>query len=85
MSDDDPGGPVEQSLRTNQPVEEMFGHVSVHSTERIVQQVELSLSVGSPGQRQPLFLASTQVEAALSDLSLVSRGQKLKVRAEGTG
>ena len=60
-------------------------NISSELPERIVQQDNVSLVVGSPGQAQSLLLAATEVEAALSDLRLVARGENLQVRGEGTG
>ena len=33
-------------------------HLSVHSTERVVQQDELGISISSPGQGHTLLLSS---------------------------
>ena len=60
-------------------------NISSKLPERIVQQDNVSLVVGSPGQAQSLLLAATEVEAALSDLRLVARGENLQVRGEGAG
>ena len=60
-------------------------NISSELPERIVQQDNVSLVVGSPGQAQSLLLAATEVEAALSDLRLVARGENLQVRGEGAG
>ena len=53
--------------------------------KRIIQEDNVRLAVGSPGQTQPLLLAAAQVEAALSYLRLVSGGEDLQVGGQGAG
>lgn len=44
----------------------MFGHMGVHSRQRVVQQVNVGVAVQSSGQAHPLPLATGEVDA-LSD------------------
>ena len=50
-------------------VKQLPAYVNVHRTQRIVQQVDVSITVQCPGQADALLLTSTQVDATLTDLT----------------
>ena len=53
----------ENSFFADTRVEDMFAHMRVHRTERVVQEVNVSRPVHSPSQAHTLLLATTQVDA----------------------
>ena len=53
--------------------------------ERVVQQYDVGLVVGGPGEADPLLLAAAEVDAVLPDLGLVAAGEDLQVGVEGAG
>jgi hypothetical protein len=59
----------ENSMWPNDPVEEVFAHMHIHSRERVIQQVDISVLIHGPGQADSLLLTTTQVDA------LVGRGK----------
>jgi hypothetical protein len=52
---------VQQAIRPNDVVKNVLPYMRVHSTERVVQQVHVSVVVGCSGQTDPLFLAAAQI------------------------
>lgn len=58
---------LQHSLGTDEVVEDVFGHVGVHSRQRVVQQVNISVAVQSSGQAHPLSLTTGEVDALSDD------------------
>ena len=44
----------------------MFSDVGVNSTERVIQEVDITVLIHSPGKTHSLLLSSTQVDALLN-------------------
>ena len=53
----------ENSMWPNDPVEEVLAHMHIHSRERVVQQVDVSVLIHGPGQAHSLLLTTAQVDA----------------------
>lgn len=66
MSDEDDGLMAE--LLLDGVVEDVVAHVGIQCTERVVQDVDGSVTVQGTRQADPLALPATQVGATLSDL-----------------
>ena len=52
----------EKALRTYDMSEDVLSHMSIHCTEWIIQDVDISVLVYRSGQTDSLFLSSTQVD-----------------------
>ncbi len=46
-------------------VEDVFPHMRVHSTERVIHEVHVSILIHGSGDRDPLFLSTTQIDTLL--------------------
>mmetsp|Transcript_4064 Transcript_4064/g.8813 ORF Transcript_4064/g.8813 Transcript_4064/m.8813 type:complete len:286 (-) Transcript_4064:1234-2091(-) len=64
-------------------VEDVQRSMLVHSTERVVQQHDVSGVVGGPRQANTLPLTTRQVDATQPTLALVTQGQDLQVKLKG--
>ena len=53
---------LEHSLRSDDLLKDVFSHVGVHSTQRVIQQVDVRLLVDRPGKTHSLLLTPTQVD-----------------------
>ena len=51
----------EKALGPDDLLEEVLAHMGIHSGQGVVQEVDVWAAVGSPGQADPLLLASRQV------------------------
>ena len=49
-------------LRSDDLVKDVFPDLRVYCTERVVQQIDVSLLEDRPGQTHPLLLTTTQVD-----------------------
>lgn len=54
---------LQHSLWTDEVVKDVFGHVGVHGGQRVVQQIDVSVTVQSSGQTHPLSLPTREVDA----------------------
>lgn len=54
---------LQHTLWTNQVVKDVFGNVGIHSGQWVVQQVDISVTVQSSSQTDPLSLATRQIDA----------------------
>lgn len=74
MSDEEYGLPFGQT--SDGSVENVSGHTSVHSAERIVQQQNGAIAVERTSQAHSLTLTATQVCPPLSNLRRRKKNQK---------
>lgn len=56
----------------DQVVKDVFGHVGVHRGQRIIQQIDISITVQSSSQAHPLSLTTRQIDA-LQDKNQIKR------------
>ena len=56
----------------------MTADMNIHSTEGVIHDVEISIAVNCSGQGNALFLATTQVDALLTNLSVHASRQHLQ-------
>lgn len=49
---------LQHTLWPNEVVKYVFGHVSIHGRQRVIQEVNFSITVQSPSQTHPLPLPS---------------------------
>ncbi len=61
------------------PVKDVSAHSSVHGTQRVVQQIDVSVSIHSPCQTNASLLTSTETGAPLPHHCLISLWQYLQV------
>ena len=54
---------LEESLRSDDALKQVFSYVGVDGAERVVQQVDVPVLVDSARQGHPLLLTSGQVDA----------------------
>lgn len=66
MGDEDDGLPLQSFQQT--AVEDVSAHVDVHGRQRVVQQVDVCVTVDCSRQTDPLLLASRQVDASFTYL-----------------
>jgi len=52
----------------------MLSHVGIDSTEGIIQQIDIGISIHGSGQAYTSFLTSGQVDASLAYLGVMSGG-----------
>lgn len=50
------------SFRANDILKDVFAHMRVHSTQRVIQQVDVCIMIHCPSQAYTLLLPSTQVD-----------------------
>lgn len=72
VSDEDDG--LATQLLLNGIVENVVSHMGVQSTQRVVQDVDVSVTVQSAGQTYPLALTATQISPSFTNL----QGSKVK-------
>ena len=53
---------LQRPLWTDEVVKDVFGNMGVHSGQRVVQQVDISVTVQGSGQAHPLSLATGEVD-----------------------
>lgn len=63
---------------------DVLANMGIDSWKWIIEQVEVSIVVDSSCQADPLFLTSRQVDALLTNLSLVSSSEDVQIRFQGT-
>lgn len=44
------------------------GHFDIHRRQRVIQKIDFSVAIKSPGQIQTLFLTTTQISSPFTDL-----------------
>lgn len=66
-------------------MEDVIGHVGVEGAERVVQDVNVPVTVEGTGQADSLALPAAQVGATFTNLCEVSVGQQGKVWSETAG
>ena len=76
------GLPVKESSTANDPIEDVASNVDVYGRKWIVQQVNVGVLVDGSCQRQPLLLASGQVDPFFADLGVRSGRQGFEVRTK---
>ena len=54
---------LEYPLWAKNFIEDVFSHMGVNSTERVIQEVDVTVLIHSPCQTHSLLLSSTQVDA----------------------
>ena len=54
---------LQHSLWSNDFVKYVLSDMGVNSTERVIQEVDVTVLIHSPGQTHSLLLTSTQVDA----------------------
>lgn len=79
---EDSGGPAfcENSLRSENMFEQVLPDVNVDSRQRVVHNVELSVTIDGACDRHSLLLPTRQVDSTFSDFSRVAARQNLEVR-----
>ena len=65
----------------NASLEDILGHVSVQSGERVVQNGELGVRVDGASDRRSLFLPAAQRDTLFADGGIVAVREKIDVRA----
>jgi hypothetical protein len=50
----------------------------IHCTERIIEQIDVSILIQSAGYLDPLLLAATKIDATLANDCLVTKRQDLQ-------
>lgn len=67
------------------PVQQMVGHVCIHSGQRVVEEIQFLFLVDGTGKGYPGPLSPAEGYTLLSDLCLVSSRQDAEVIIQGTG
>lgn len=57
---------LQQALWSDDLLEDVLPHVGVHSRERVVQQVVITVTVDRPSQAHTLLLATRQVNTLMN-------------------
>lgn len=60
-------------------VEDILTHIGIKSTEAVIDQVDVSVCVKSPSDRNTLLLPSREVDSLLPDLSLIPSRENLQI------
>ena len=60
---------------SNAEREEFLGNVRIHCTQRVVEEVDVSIAIARSGQGDPGLLSSWDVDSSFSDLSVESAGE----------
>jgi hypothetical protein len=60
-------------------VEDILAHIGIKSTEAVIDQVDVSVCVKSPSDRNTLLLPSREVDSLLPDLSLIPSRENLQI------
>jgi hypothetical protein len=79
----DPGLSSQRAARPQHVVKNVLAHMRVHSGQRVVQQVDVRVSVDCPRQGDSLFLAARQVNTLVADLCVVTVGKDVYVGSQG--
>ena len=65
----------QETMRTNDTVEQLPSNVSIHCTKRVVQQVDVSALIDRPGQWNTLLLTTRQVDTLENRLAVMTSSQ----------
>mmetsp|Transcript_89225 Transcript_89225/g.252414 ORF Transcript_89225/g.252414 Transcript_89225/m.252414 type:complete len:285 (-) Transcript_89225:1417-2271(-) len=79
MGHEDTRAASENTFGAKYLLEEVLGHVGIHSGQGVVEQVDPFRAVDRPGNGHACALAPAQVYAALANLCLVACGHRLQV------
>lgn len=63
-------------------VEDILTHVGIESTEAVIDQVDVSICVKSPSDRNTLLLTPREIHSLLPDLGLIPSGENLQIGFE---
>ena len=63
-------------------VEDFLTYVGIESTEAVIDQVDVSVCVKSPSDRNTLLLPSREIDSLLPDLSLIPSRENLQIGFE---
>ena len=74
---------LQQSVRTNDLLENVFTNVRIDRAQRIVQKVGIRVRVDRSGQTYSLLLPATQIDALLSDFRAILTWQDFQSGGQG--